>query len=59
MSIKEYVQDVIETIKHMRFGSKNGIIMIVSAIVLSAITTPIVGLPLGAWIGYYLEKNGK
>lgn len=59
MSFKEYVQDVVETIKHMRFGSKNGIIMIVSAIALSAITTPIISLPLGAWIGYYLEKNGK
>ncbi|MGN5883398.1 VraH family peptide resistance protein [Staphylococcus simulans] len=59
MAFKEYVQDVIETVKHMRFGSKNGIIMIVSAIALSAITTPIIGLPLAAWIGYYLEKNGK
>lgn len=59
MSIKEYVKDVVETIKHMRFGSKNGIIMIISVIVLSAITTPIIGVPLGAWIGYYLEKNGK
>ena len=59
MSFKEYVGDMVETIKHMRFGSKNGLIMIASIVVLSAITTPIIGVPAGAWIGYYFEKNGK
>ncbi|RZI02405.1 hypothetical protein EIG99_06350 [Staphylococcus condimenti] len=59
MSFKEYVEDMVETIKHMRFGSKNGLIMIASIVVLSSITTPIIGVPAGAWIGYYLEKNGK
>lgn len=59
MSFKEYVNDMVETIKHMRFGSKNGLIMVGSMIVLSMMTTPFIGIPAGAWIGYYLEKNGK